>query len=53
MSSDAEALKAIEAMNHADFRGRPLTVNEAKPKENLGRGPGGGGRGPGGAGRRH
>ncbi len=29
---DAAADKMIEAMNGADFQGRALTVNEAKPK---------------------
>lgn len=33
MSSDAEAQKAIEELNGADFDGRPLTVNEAKPQK--------------------
>jgi len=31
--NDADADKMIEAMNGADFNGRPLTVNEAKPRE--------------------
>jgi RNA recognition motif-containing protein len=43
MNDDAEAQKAIEALNGSDFKGRPLTVNEAKPREE--RGGGGGGRG--------
>lgn len=30
---DEAADKMIEAMNGADFQGRALTVNEAKPKE--------------------
>jgi RNA recognition motif-containing protein len=49
MNDDAEAQKAIEALNGADFRGRPLTVNEAKPREDRGgggRSGHGGGRGP-------
>lgn len=33
MSSDAEAQKAIEELNGADFDGRPLTVNEARPQK--------------------
>jgi RNA recognition motif-containing protein len=48
MSNDAEAQKAIEALNGTDYNGRPLTVNEARPREDQGgRGgrPGGGGRG--------
>ncbi|MDA8235279.1 MAG: RNA-binding protein [Clostridia bacterium] len=31
--SDADADRMIEVMNGADFNGRPLTVNEAKPRE--------------------
>jgi len=49
MNDDAEAQKAIEALNEFNFRGRPLTVNEAKPREDRG---GGGGRGYGGGGGR-
>jgi RNA recognition motif-containing protein len=41
MGSDQEAQTAIAAMNGKDMQGRPLTVNEARPKE----GGGGGGRG--------
>jgi cold-inducible RNA-binding protein len=33
MSGDSEATAAISALNGRDFRGRPLTVNEAKPRE--------------------
>ena len=33
MEDDSEALAAIEALNNADCDGRPLTVNEAKPRE--------------------
>ena len=47
MENDAEAQKAIDALNGADYNGRPLTVNEAKPREDRG-GGGGGGRGGGG-----
>ncbi len=43
MGSDQEAQAAIRALNGQDHNGRPLTVNEARPREN--RGPGGGGRG--------
>jgi RNA recognition motif-containing protein len=43
MDDDAEAQKAIEALNGADYNGRPLTVNEAKPREPRG-GYGGGPR---------
>jgi len=47
MDDDAEAQKAIEALNGIDYKGRPLTVNEAKPREDRGgsRGGYGGGRG--------
>ncbi len=51
MNNDAEAQKAIEALNGFDFKGRPLTVNEARPRENVGGGGGrgyGSGHGPGG-----
>ena len=48
MSDGAEA--AIQAMNGADFEGRRLTVNEAKPREERPR-TGGGGGGYGGGGR--
>ena len=54
MNDDAEAQKAIDALNGNSFRGRPLTVNEAKPREERGggsRGGYGGGRGYGGGGR--
>ena len=50
MNDDAEAQKAIEALNEFDFRGRPLTVNEAKPREERGAGGGGGYGGGGGRG---
>ncbi|HKI32586.1 MAG TPA: RNA-binding protein [Gemmataceae bacterium] len=43
MNEDAEAQKAIESLNNFNFHGRPLTVNEAKPRED--RGGGGSGRG--------
>jgi RNA recognition motif-containing protein len=33
MDNDAEAQQAIDALNGADCQGRPLTVNEAKPRE--------------------
>ena len=45
MSSDAEAQAAIEALNGKEYSGRPLTVNEAKPREGGGGGGGRGGRG--------
>ena len=31
MASDAQAQSAIEKLNGADYGGRPLTVNEARP----------------------
>jgi RNA recognition motif-containing protein len=49
MESDAEAQKAIEALNGFDNNGRPLTVNEARPREE--RSPGGPSRGGYGGGR--
>jgi RNA recognition motif-containing protein len=51
MSTEAEAAEAIAKLNGADYEGRNLTVNEAKPmapRENRG---GGGGFGGGGGGR--
>jgi RNA recognition motif-containing protein len=52
MSSDAEAQKAIEALNGSEVEGRNLTVNEARPMEKRsgfgGGGGGGGGRSGGG-----
>jgi RNA recognition motif-containing protein len=49
MSDGAEA--AIAALHQKDFQGRPLTVNEAKPREDRPRGGGGGYGGGGGGGR--
>src|SRR5204863_1507907 len=52
MDNDAEAQKAIDALNGFMFRGRALTVNEARPREERGGGGGGrGGYGGGGGGR--
>jgi cold-inducible RNA-binding protein len=48
MSSDAEAQKAIDALNGQQVDGRSLTVNEAKPREDRGGGGGRGGYGGGG-----
>jgi RNA recognition motif-containing protein len=45
MSNDSEAQAAIDALNGAEFRGRPLTVNEAKPRTDGGGRPSSGGRG--------
>ncbi|MBW4490563.1 MAG: RNA-binding protein [Trichocoleus desertorum ATA4-8-CV12] len=43
MSSDAEETAAIEALDGAEWMGRDLKVNKAKPREE--RSPGGGGGG--------
>jgi len=53
MDDDAEAEKAISALNGTQMGGRTLTVNEAKPREDrprTGGGYGGGGGGYGGGG---
>jgi RNA recognition motif-containing protein len=50
MDNDQEAQAAIDALNGSPFRGRPLTVNEARPREDRGSGGGGGGGGGGGRG---
>ena len=50
MADDNAARQAIEALNEKDHDGRPLTVNEARPREDRG-GGGGGGRGGYGGGR--
>lgn len=42
--------EAIQALNMAEFQGRNLTVNEAKPREDRPRGGGYGGGGGGGRG---
>lgn len=48
MSTDAEAQAAISGLNGKQFKGRALTVNEARPRSEGGRGGGdrrdGGGR---------
>jgi RNA recognition motif-containing protein len=43
MEDDGDAQAAIEALNDKDQDGRPLRVNEARPREGQ---PQGGGRGP-------
>ena len=54
MSNDNEANAAIQALNEKEHEGRPLAVNEARPREERsgggGGGGGGGGRGRGGGG---
>ena len=52
MGSEADAQKAITDFNGKTVEGRPLTVNEARPREARpgGGGGGGGGRGYGGGG---
>jgi RNA recognition motif-containing protein len=45
MGSDAEAQAAIQGLNDQQHEGRPLAVNEARPREDRGGGGGGGGRG--------
>ena len=51
MENDDEARSAIKSLNEKDHEGRPLTVNEAKPREDRGGGGGRGGYGGGGGGR--
>ncbi len=41
MSSDAEETAAIESLDGADWMGRQLRVNKARPRENNNRGGGG------------
>lgn len=48
MSSDAEEAAAIEALDGAEWMGRDLRVNKAKPREERPRSGGGGGWGGGG-----
>ena len=51
MGSQEDAEKAIQMFHAKDFQGRPLTVNEARPREDRPPGGGGGGyRGGGGGG---
>ena len=57
MADDNAARDAIKALNETQHDGRPLTVNEARPREERGGGGGGGGGGRGygggGGGRRY
>ena len=50
MGSDAEAQSAINGMNGQSLEGRPLVVNEARPREERPGGWGGGGGGRSGGG---
>ena len=43
MANDAEAEKAISALNGRELEGRALNVNEARPKADRGGARGGGG----------
>jgi RNA recognition motif-containing protein len=56
MASEADAQNAITTLHGKPLEGRPLTVNEARPREERsgggGYGGGGGGYGGGGGGRR-
>jgi cold-inducible RNA-binding protein len=51
MGAPSEMQEAIKGLNQKDFMGRPLAINEARPKEDrpayagAGGGGGGGGRG--------
>jgi RNA recognition motif-containing protein len=45
MEDDAEAQRAIDALNGADCQGRPLTVNEARQREDRAPRSNGGSRG--------
>ena len=50
MADQGEALKAIQGMNGVQIQGRPISVNEARPRTPGGGGGGGGGFGGGGGG---
>ncbi|MBE9000005.1 MULTISPECIES: RNA-binding protein [unclassified Nostoc] len=50
MSSEDEETKAIESLDGAEWMGRDLKVNKAKPREDRGGSFGGGNRGGGGGG---
>lgn len=52
MSDNGEADRAIQNLNGKNLGGRPLNVNEARPKTEGGGGGFGGGRGAGGGGGR-
>lgn len=36
MASDSEATQAIEELNNSQLQGRPLRVNEARPRQDRG-----------------
>jgi hypothetical protein len=44
--SNADASRAMQALNGKDYEGRPLKVNEAQSRDRPGGGGGGGNRGP-------
>ncbi|CAN5800293.1 hypothetical protein BH24ACI5_BH24ACI5_16130 [soil metagenome] len=50
MASDEDAQKAVSELNEHQMDGRPLVVNEARPKPEGGFGGGGGNRGRSGGG---
>jgi RNA recognition motif-containing protein len=52
MPNSDEANAAIEALNGTDLKGRNISVNEARPREDRPQGGGGGYRGGGGGGNR-
>ena len=39
LSNDEDALKAIDALHGADYKGRTIVVNEARPREERSSGP--------------
>ena len=52
MDDNEQAQAAISALNGSELKGKPLRVNEARPRPEGGRGGRGGRRGGGGGGRR-
>jgi len=46
MTDDEAGNKAIEELHEREIEGRRLNVDKARPRENRGRGGGGGRRGP-------
>ena len=44
--SNADASRAMQALNGTDLEGRSLKINEAQDRDRSGGGGGGGGRGP-------